>query len=162
MTPKMATVGRESTRRVPSSDSRTPAPAGAFSGSARILTADGEMPIAHLLPGDRIVTRETGLVPLVGLVPFRGMARLVSLKPAALGRAMPMEALALTEAQEVLWRAGGLTCTGAELVELGLASELGWRACTLLELVLESAQTVYIEGAELRINGSEEAASAVA
>lgn len=120
------------------------------------------MPIAHLLPGDRIVTRDTGLVPLIGLSPFRGMARLVSLKPAALGRAMPMEALAVTEEQDVLWRAGGLTCTGAELVELGLASELGWRACTLMELIFESPQIVYIEGAELRIDGTEAAASAVA
>ncbi|KAA9009508.1 hypothetical protein F3S47_08380 [Histidinibacterium aquaticum] len=43
-----------------------PEPAGLTPGT-EILTLDGPMPVEHLLPGDRIITRDLGLCTLAGI-----------------------------------------------------------------------------------------------
>jgi hypothetical protein len=87
-----------------------------------VMTLDGALPVEHLSPGDRVVTR-AGVRRLAAVtVTVVRDAAMVAVAPGALGHDRPDRALMLPAAQPVLlrdWRAQAMYGAPAALVPVG-------------------------------------------
>ncbi|MEZ5716368.1 MAG: Hint domain-containing protein [Paracoccaceae bacterium] len=54
-----------------------------------VLTLDGALPVEHLVPGDRIVTRDTGMAILRGVERFGALCDSVAVRAGTLGADRP-------------------------------------------------------------------------
>ena len=133
------------------------APPGILSGTV-VLTADGEIPVEFLTPGDRIITRDTGLVRLAGLAWRNVVARLILFSAGSLGHRRPDRDLALPADQLVLirdWRATALAGTAQALlparalVDGEFVRDLGPQPLCLHLLRFARPQVIYAGGMEL-------------
>ena len=82
-----------------------------IAGETAILTLEGEMPLRHLLPVDRLLTRGSGIARLTGLMRVRADAALVRFCARSLGQGRPESDVLLGPGTRVLirdWRAGAL------------------------------------------------------
>jgi hypothetical protein len=131
--------------------------AGVMPGSL-VLTLDGEMPVEHLLPGDRIVTRDTGTAVLRAIHRHEAVVRAVCIMAGSLGDTRPDRDVILPEDQQVLvrdWRAKALFGLRQAVVRAGALVDgefilaLGERPMTLFELEFETPHVLYVDGLEL-------------
>lgn len=133
------------------------APAGLTAGTL-ILTLDGALPVEHLVPGDRIVTRR-GAVALRSVVSraVRGAA-MVAVAEGALGHDRPGRPLLLPAATRVLvrdWRARALFGAAqvlvpvARLVDGAFLRHVTCAELRLFALDLGDDAVVYAEGVEV-------------
>ena len=141
-------------------------PAGVLSGSI-ILTLDGEMPVEHLLPGDRIITRDCGTAPLVSIHRHVLKTKAVRILAGSLGDTRPECDVVLPETQQVLvrdWRAQALfglrqvTVPAQALIDGEFITSEGLLAMTLHELRFDAAHVIYADGLELVAPGAARAA----
>ncbi|MEO9820395.1 MAG: Hint domain-containing protein [Paracoccaceae bacterium] len=122
-----------------------------------VVTADGELPVEYLTPGDRIVTRAHGMVPLKSVSAVTRHAHMIRLAPGALGAAQPRPAM-MTSSQPVLLRgplamklcgtAQGVTPIGF-LVDDEAIRDLGPREMRLIQLSFERPEVIYADGVEV-------------
>lgn len=139
--------------------------AGAMAAGTPVLTLDGVLPVEHLLPGDRLITRD-GAAVLRRLLPCRP-ARLVRLTAAALtvdgtARGQPVQDL-LVAAETVLWlrdwRAQAMTgrrpalVTAERLVDGAFIRAEPGEGRILWRAECDRAVVVYAGGAELGLAG---------
>lgn len=131
--------------------------AGVMPGSI-LLTLDGEMPVEHLLPGDRIITRDTGTAILRAIHRRQVVTRAVRIMAGSLGDTRPDRDVILPEDQQVLvrdWRAKALFGLRQAVVRAGALVDgefilsLGEREMTLFELEFDTPHVLYIDGLEL-------------
>ncbi len=132
-------------------------PAGVLSGSI-ILTLDGEIPVEHLLPGDRIVTRDSGTAILASVHRYTACVRAVRILAGTLGDTRPDRDVVLPEGQQVLvrdWRAKALfglrqaTAPARALVDGEFVISEGLQTMTLHELRFDIGHVIYADGLEL-------------
>ena len=132
-------------------------PAGVLSGSI-ILTLDGEMPVEHLLPGDRIVTRDTGMAVLSSVHRHVLRVRAVRILAGSLGDTRPDRDVVLPEGQQVLvrdWRAKALfglrqvAVSAQALIDGEFIISEGLMTMVLHELRFDTAHVIYADGLEL-------------
>lgn len=132
-------------------------PAGVMPGCI-LLTLDGEMPVEHLLPGDRVITRDTGTAVLRAIRKHRITTRAVRILAGSLGDTRPDRDVILPAAQQILvrdWRADalfGARCALARagaLVDGEFIQALGPRDMTLFELEFDAPHILYADGLEL-------------
>ncbi len=132
-------------------------PAGMLSGSI-ILTLDGEIPVEHLLPGDRIVTRDSGMAVLRSVHRHQLRTRAVRVLAGSLGDTRPDRDVLLPEDQQILvrdWRAQALF--GMRQVSVPVQALLdgefivseGLQTLTLHELRFDSQHVIYADGLEM-------------
>ncbi len=80
-----------------------------FAAPARIMTLDGAVPVDCLRPGDRIVTRDTGMCRLVAVTSrIHRDVTAINVSCSSLGHGRPEHGLTLGPGQQVLlrdWRA---------------------------------------------------------
>ncbi|MCT8160081.1 Hint domain-containing protein [Pseudoruegeria sp. SHC-113] len=124
-----------------------------------ILTLDGALPVEFLCPGDRIITRDTGMVRLLGVESFEASLRPVHVSPGALGNDSPGQAIRLHPAQQVHlrdWRATALFGAARALVRAEdlVDGEFIRRAgpsktLRFTALTFERAEVIYAGGLEL-------------
>jgi hypothetical protein len=126
-----------------------------------VLTAEGAIPAELLGPGDRIITRNTGLVRLSGIAFHRRAGDFLTITADALGPQMPQTDTVVATEQPILLRgplamaaSGQSSCilTAGDLPRAcpglqGLAL-LTWIEMTMVQLQLETAQIVYADGLE--------------
>jgi hypothetical protein len=131
--------------------------AGFISGTV-LLTRDGEMPVEFLSPGDHIITRDAGMVPLIDVHHSTVMAPAISFAAGSLGHTRPDQDLILPAAQMILirdWRASALFCTkyamvrADTLVDGEFVCDLGAQKMILHQLRFKTAHVVYAGGLEL-------------
>lgn len=131
--------------------------AGVMPGSL-ILTLDGEIPVEHLLPGDRIITRDTGTAVLRAIHRRQVMTRAVRITAGSLGDTRPDRDVTLPEDQQVLvrdWRAKALFGLRQAVVRAGALVDgefilaLGEQPMALFELEFDTPHVLYIDGLEL-------------
>ena len=125
-----------------------------LAAGTRVLTLDGALPVEHLLPGDRIVTRDRGAVPLHGIDRWRARTRAVRFA-APPGTDVP--ALILPAAQPVLVRDGrsrGRLCPAADLVDGRAVIDCGVTGLVLLALRFAAAHVIYAGGHEIAVTPS--------
>lgn len=143
---------------IPSRGNRTFLKEGLIAGTS-VLTLDGALPVEHLTPGDRIVTRDSGLVILRAVTARKATARMIRIKPHVLGNNRPKGDVVLPADQKVLlrdWRAKAIygqktavvpverLIDGQYVTEHSEASTV-----TLFTLELDGPHIIYADGLEL-------------
>ncbi|MFD0860374.1 Hint domain-containing protein [Roseovarius aquimarinus] len=132
-------------------------PAGVLSGSI-ILTLDGEIPVEHLMQGDRIITRDCGTATLVGVHRHTVRTRAVRILAGSLGDTRPDCDVVLPEGQQILvrdWRAEALfglkqaAVPAHALIDGEFITSEGMTTMTLHELQFDGAHVIYADGLEL-------------
>ena len=133
--------------------------AGIVAGSI-IFTSDGEIPVEYLSPGDRIVTRDAGMVALRDVASWRITAPAVAIKAGSLGHTRPEHNVILPASQNVLvrdWRAKSLFGKDQAVVQAGqlidgeFITELGPRDMMLFHLTFDKPHVIYADGLELQV-----------
>lgn len=122
----------------------------------RVLTADGISPVELLGPGDRIITRNTGIVRLTGLRFHQHRGDFLKIPAGALGASRPDTDTIVASTQIILIRdshaapsaRSGQLIRAADLPPLGGGVFLRGVQMTVVELVFDSPQLVYADGLE--------------
>lgn len=131
--------------------------AGLISGTI-LLTQEGEIPVEFLSPGDRIITRDAGMVRLKTIQHRRLITRAISFAAGSLGHLRPDQDLILPAAQMVLlrdWRAQAMfgndraMVRADALVDDEYVCDLGPQKMLLHQLGFDAPHVVYAGGLEL-------------
>lgn len=155
---KPNTVGRDISGQMPPLRTEI-AHTGLVAGSI-LLTADGEIPVEYLSPGDRIITRNAGLVPLRAVESIRVTEEAVKIAAGSLGDTKPTHHVMLPAAQMVLirdWRAQALRGASQAVMPAGcliddeFITSLGMREMTLVRLGFDAPYVIYADGLELSV-----------
>ncbi|MEL7212583.1 MAG: Hint domain-containing protein [Pseudomonadota bacterium] len=144
-------------------DAKTRLQTGLIAGTS-ILTLDGVLPVEHLAPGDRVVTRDSGMAILKAVRVRKTTARMVRIKAGTLGTTRPEGDVVLPADQGILirdWRAKAIygedqaIVPAEQLIDGEFISEHSPAAqVTLFELQFESPHIVYADGLELSVSES--------
>ena len=147
--------------RGPSARSRHQRPETFGSGllpGTLLLTQDGEIPVEFLNPGDRVITRDAGLVRVDAVSRFTRRLAAVRFAAGTLGANRPDQDLILPAGQPVLvrdWRARALfgrsqaMVRAAALIDDEFITRLDARDMTLHQLHFARAHVIYAGGLEL-------------
>jgi len=135
---------------------------GALAAGTSVLTLDGAIAVEHLVPGDRIITRDRGAQPLrwverVDRLPAVGRPTLVRLGRGALGPGRPERDMTVTGRTHVLLRgtdSGRPTRALVPAARLADGHEVtaaspGAHLPPLFRLWLERREIVYADGLEV-------------
>lgn len=127
-----------------------------------LLTQDGEIPVEFVVPGDRVITRDAGMVRVEEVSRLVRIERAVVFAAGSLGHTRPGSDLVLPAAQAVLvrdWRAKALFgCAQAmvpaeALIDGEFVRELGPREMVLHQLHFAAPHVVYAGGLEIGCGG---------
>jgi hypothetical protein len=123
-----------------------------------VLTLDGALPVEFLNPGDRVITRDSGVAVLRAVRRRARALEAVRIRAGSLGNARPDRDITLAAAQEILvrdWRAATLFGASqalvpvARLVDGAFIRALGVIAVETVELVFDAPHILYADGLEL-------------
>lgn len=127
-------------------------------GNTAVLTLDGEKPASDIRPGDRIVTRDSGMARVEEVSRLTRLVPLIAVAAGALGDRRPGHELILPAAQPVLirdWRARAMFGRAQALVEVralidgAFIRDLGRREVVLHQLHFDRPHILYAGGLEL-------------
>lgn len=131
--------------------------AGLGSGTV-VLTLRGEVAVEDLVPGDKVVTRDTGAVPLRGVERFAARVAPVRVAAGSLGHTRPERDMLMGPGTRVHlrdWRARALYGRARALVEAHrlvdgeFVTEERPRGMTLHALLFDAPQVIYADGLEV-------------
>jgi hypothetical protein len=151
---KPKTVGRDSS----ASGATTPAFSYGLMANSIILTLDGEKRVADLSKGDRIITRDAGMVPLRGTTRRRITCDTVRIKAGSLGHTRPDRDVTLPAGHPILirdWRADALFNTRQAVVRAGqlidgeFITDAGRQALITYDLHFDRPHILYVDGLEV-------------
>lgn len=154
---KPKTVGRATGHRPQTHPYSPPAFAAGFTTGTIILSQDGEMPVEYLSVGDRVISRDCGMVRLAGLTRHTEMVRAISFAAGSLGHTRPEQDVVLPAQQQILirdWRAPAMhgqsqTLVRADaLVDGEFIRDLGLVSMTLYQLHFDRPHVIYAGGLE--------------
>lgn len=144
--------------------------AGVGPGSI-LLTQAGETLVEDIAPGDRIITRDCGLVTVDDIRKCRLTTHTVRVLAGSLGDTRPDRDVVLPADQQLLirdWRAMALfgkaqaMAHARALVDGEFITHDGLRTLTLYQLWFDAPHVIYVDGLELAAQASPEARSQVA
>ncbi|MFV0512916.1 MAG: Hint domain-containing protein [Jhaorihella sp.] len=155
---KPKTVGRAGRRDAPPGPQPLCWPDSGLAEGMSVLTADGEIPVEFLGPGDRIITRDAGMVRLARIARRRQAVRSILFSAGSLGHTGTQGDTLLPAGQRLLirdWRAqafGGASqalMRADALVDGRFVRDLGMRRLRLFKLEFDAAHVIYAGGLEL-------------
>ena len=123
-----------------------------------VLACDGDMPVEHLCPGDRVITRDTGVAILRNVQSLSARGSCVRIKAGSLGNTRPDRDVLLLASQQVLirdWRARALfgksqaLVPASRLIDGAFVTDAGMRDVRLVQLIFETPHILYGDGLEL-------------
>ena len=126
-----------------------------------VLTLDGEMPVEHLSPGDRIVTRDSGMSVLVGVSCVEVEVAPIRIAAGSLGHTRPDRDMLLPPGTRIHirdWRAEALfgtataTVPAHRLADGEFVAQQPARNMHLYTLAFDRAHIVYADGLEVATN----------
>lgn len=135
-----------------------------FPGEALILTLEGELPVAHLVAGDRVITRDRGMSVLRRIEVIETCCDLVRIKAGSLGHVGDKGDTLLPAAQPILlrdWRAQALhgqpqaVAPARDLVDGEFITHAGRRQMRLYRLHFDASHVLYVDGLEQLCDGPE-------
>ncbi|GGH26245.1 Hint domain-containing protein [Cribrihabitans marinus] len=139
----------------------TGAEAGLLAGT-QVLTQAGETPVERIRPGQRIITRDAGLVSVMHCRHHVRQCHAVRIAAGSLGDLRPEHDLILPAGQPVLirdWRARAMFGRDRALVPAGAlvdgeyVLDLGLREIAVAELRFDAPHVIYAGGLELSVPG---------
>ncbi len=125
-----------------------------------VLTSDGEIPVEYLSPGDKIITRNAGMVTLTAVKRQNARVASVAIAAGSLGDTRPETNVILPAAQHVLvrdWRAKALAGATQAVLPAGCLvdgeyiTDLGERRMSLVQLGFDAPHVIYADGLELSV-----------
>ncbi len=155
MEPK--TVGRENGSR-PARHVEPQTACNALAAGTVVLTLEGALPVEYLNPGDRVITRDSGMAVVTQIRRTRRVIPAVAIRAGSLGNTRPDRDAVFPARQEILirdWRAGALfgasqaLVPAARLVDGEFVRDLGPAEMDLVELVFDAPHIVYADGLEV-------------
>ena len=123
-----------------------------------VMTLAGERRVEDLCPGDRIITRDTGMAVLRGVTARRLRTRAVAVAAGSLGHTRPDTDMVLPAGQRILirdWRAAALYAAPsamipiARLIDGQYVRDLGEIELTIYDLGFDAAHVIYAGGMEV-------------
>lgn len=151
---KPKTVGRSS-GQVPAT--AQPICAGIGPGSI-LLTQAGETPVEDLRPGDRVITRDTGLATVREITKHRITTHAIRILAGSLGDTRPDRDVVVPAGQNILvrdWRAEAMfgqaqaLVPAAALVDGEFITNEGMQTLTVFALHFDAAHVLYVDGLEM-------------
>jgi hypothetical protein len=136
---------------------RSGAIAGLTAGTT-VLTLDGELPVDQLTPGDKVITRDTGIAVLRELRVRDVTVAAISVKAGSLGHTRPDKTMLLGPDTRIHirdWRAKALfgaevaTVKARRLLDGEFVTESKPRKMKMFELVFDACHIVYADGLEV-------------
>lgn len=130
---------------------------GLMAGSI-VLTLEGEMPVEFLSPGDRVITRDSGMAVIRHVHRRLAHIETVQIKAGSLGHARPESDVTLPASQEVLirdWRAEAVFGNKQALVPARRLADGEFvtlqhaRDVTLHMIEFDREHVIYADGLEL-------------
>lgn len=155
---KPKTVGRTESGQTP--QMRTEFTHIGLVAGTSLLTAKDAIPVEQLSPGDRIVTRNAGLVVLEAMETEQVTVEAVAISAGALGASCPSHDVEMPASQMVLvrdWRARALggamqaVMPAGCLIDDHAITSLGPREMTLVRLGFHTPYVVYADGLEISV-----------
>ncbi len=129
-------------------------------GGTIVLTLDGEMPVEHLTPGDRIITRDCGVAVLRGITAVARTLSVIRIRAGSLGHTRPDRDMVLPPATRVHirdWRAEALYGTATamipaeQLIDGEFIAEAAPEKIVIHRLTFEAPHILYADGLEVAI-----------
>ncbi len=128
-----------------------------------IMTLDGELPVEHLTPGDRVVTRDGGVCVLKNVTARRAKVRPLVIKGGSLGHTRPGLDMVVTPATRIHirdWRAPVLF--GAEsadveasrLADGEFVAQQKWQVMQIFDLEFANDHIIYANGVEIVVQAA--------
>lgn len=146
-------------RHIGSADAENAPLAGnALLAGTIVLTLEGALPVEYLSPGDRIITRDSGMAVLGSIRRNRQRTRLVAVSAQSFGKGHPEGDILLPARHEILvrdWRAQALFGVSRALVPVDRLADgehvrlVGTRDVDLVELGFDAPHILYAGGLEL-------------
>ena len=125
-----------------------------------IFTAEGEIPVKYLLPCDKVVTRNSGMVTMLDTFARRTSAAAVAIKAGSLGYTRPDHDVIITAIQHILvrhWREQSMfgkaqtVVEAGDLIDGGFITDLGTRDLQLVHLTFDRQHVIYADGLEISV-----------
>jgi len=141
-----------------STSSLAPTPMSGLMGDTMVLTRVGEMAVQDIRPGDHVITRGAGMVPVQAVARHRVLLRTISIAAGSLGDTRPDSDMVLPANQQILvrdWRAQALfgcdqaMVPASALVDGEFICDQGLQVLELYTLQLEHEQVIYAGGLEV-------------
>lgn len=151
---KPKTVGREHGYKSVTS----PTESAGLMASSIILTLDGEMRVADIQPGQRVITRDSGTAQVTSVRRHQIMDRAVRIRAGSLGDTRPDRDVTLPAGQGVLvrdWRAQALfgaaqaMVPASRLIDGEFITDLGLTSMTIYEIEFDRPHILYVDGLEV-------------
>jgi len=129
-----------------------------LSAGTIVLTLDGELPVEHLAPGDRVITRDSGMAILKDMRVTEALVAPIRVKAGSLGHTRPDRDMLIGPDAKVHirdWRAEALfgsktaDVPAHKLVDREFVTEAAPRRMRLYTLVFDRAHIVYADGLEV-------------
>ncbi|MBU2982678.1 Hint domain-containing protein [Lentibacter algarum] len=139
-------------------ETQTLANADGFIVGSTVLTLEGEMPVEFLTPGDRVITRDSGMAVLLAIEAVELETDMVWIMGGSLGHNKPDADTLMPANQHILlrdWRAEALAgapqafAPAAALVDGEFIRDAGRKEVTLYKLTFEAPHILYVDGLEL-------------
>lgn len=131
--------------------------AGVCAGTT-IMTLDGEMPVEHLKPGTRVITRDSGMAVLRDVKVTTTKVAPIRIKAGSLGHTRPDRDM-MVAPQAIIhirdWRAEALFGTATAMVEASRLVDGEYLAVqavqgvTIYTLIFDRQHILYVDGVEM-------------
>jgi len=150
---------RETTTDVAAQAVRTTVLNGLCAGTS-VMTLDGEIPVEHLNPGDRIITRDSGMAVLRALHMTETDMHPIRILAGSLGHTRPDRDMLVSPDTTVHirdWRAQALFGTSSAMVPASrlldgeFVAEQPKQTMRIFTLVFDRAHIIYADGLEIGI-----------
>ncbi|MGK7652385.1 Hint domain-containing protein [Roseovarius sp. B08] len=132
--------------------------ASGFVAGAVIMTLEGEKAVEDLRPGDRVITRDTGMAILRDISSATLRTRAIRIQAGSLGHTRPVRDVLLPSGQYLLirdWRAEAMfgakraMAQVSQLVDGEFITDEGEAEMTLFTLDFDTPHVLYVDGLEV-------------
>mgnify|MGYP005845286687 CR=1 FL=1 len=141
----------------------TPCLVSGLRADSVIMTLSGEMAVSDLSPGDRVITRDSGMAHVRSAISRKVLCRAVRILAGSLGHTRPDCDVTLPAGQPVLvrdWRARAIfgarqaLVPAHRLIDGEYIIDQGEVELTLYHLVFDAPHVLYVDGLELSSDAS--------
>ena len=128
-----------------------------------VLTLKGEMPVERLMPGDKVITRDSGVSTVRAIESMKTVVQTVKIKAGSLGQTRPEDDVVVPAEQDILvrdWRARSMfgkdqaIVSAIKLIDDEFILDNGLQDATLFQVCFDSDHVFYAGGLEVQSHSS--------
>lgn len=128
-----------------------------------VLTLKGEMPVERLMPGDKVITRDSGVATVRAVESMKTIVQTVKIKAGSLGQTRPEEDVVVPAEQDILvrdWRARSMfgkdqaIVSASKLIDEEFILDNGVQDATLFQVCFDNNHVFYAGGLEVQSHRS--------